>query len=429
MATQLLKLAGQPDQIIDETHANYQPLLQQGYKVDSSYKPAMADSQTANNLSGTGIKLNIPSTIPSTSLKTSFSVGDVQARRRQLEGIQTEKMESERAIRDYQQKVLSTLDLSNEEIGLGRDYNRSLQRIRNLDESTVAGLDKIEDKVMPLEFITGQQASLERRASRTRQGLVNTATTFSEALKMAEGRRKNVFDKASTALGFAKDDLIRLTGLEKDLRDLDKDDRATANQVLEFAIDNYANIPGEELLQDGEAMQSLKELSEVSGMPLLLILNGVANARTKLEQTAAKAQRDAAPDYEYFTDALGNVRAFDPATGEVKDLGAVEPPQKKAGGSSGGGGNKVKVDTPSGTTYYFSQKEMTEAEAYLKRVLENGQDPYKIPAKYQQFVLDHLEEDTEEDSGGGFLQSVANRTTRPGSIAERIFGKNLFKKG
>jgi len=77
----------------------------------------------------------------------------------------------------------------------------------NLAASEQLGIEKISQQPIPLDFLTGQSAAVQRQAAAQQQALQAQAVPLTDRLVMEQARRTSLQKQRETELGFAKSDL------------------------------------------------------------------------------------------------------------------------------------------------------------------------------------------------------------------------------
>ena len=127
----------------------------------------LANQAGAGNLSSptpSGFSISIPETIPSSSMASSNSTGDLFNYRSLIESQQNSYNDYLNSISELNQSLGQFMQPSETEQDLTGQLNA-------LNQSERQGLLDTENKVIPMSFITGQQASIQRQAGIDRQAL------------------------------------------------------------------------------------------------------------------------------------------------------------------------------------------------------------------------------------------------------------------
>lgn len=133
------------------------------------------------------LNVTVPNTIPSTALSQSNSIGGVLSKADQLSSAYNNYLTQ---LGNLNTQYAQYLTPSEQEMNLDRELTA-------LGQSERAGLQKISDKAIPMEFITGQQASLQNQAALQRQAI-------SENLRTVQGERLGQLDALAKQMELAQ---------------------------------------------------------------------------------------------------------------------------------------------------------------------------------------------------------------------------------
>lgn len=133
------------------------------------------------------IDTKIPATIPSTAINQTNNIDSVVSKADQLSNSYNNYL-TQLGNLTSQYTQYSTPSI--QEMNLGRELTA-------LGQSERAGLQKISDKVIPMEFITGEQASLQNQAA-------NQRLAISQNLATVQGERQAKLQALSDQLDLAK---------------------------------------------------------------------------------------------------------------------------------------------------------------------------------------------------------------------------------
>jgi len=121
------------------------------------------------------------------------------------------------ALQQAQEEYLTSLQLSPEEIQAQRDFS-------NLQASIATGIADVENKPIPMKYITGQAENIEKR------GLIKTKT-LQDQLALAQAKRQSAIDVGKAKYGFATDKYDRAEKKITSLRSLEKPVEVGGNLV------------------------------------------------------------------------------------------------------------------------------------------------------------------------------------------------------
>lgn len=166
----------------------------------------------------------------------------------------------------------SALTPSAEETALTNDIN-------NLNASERQGLVNTENKVIPMEFIVGQQAQIQKQASLDR-------LAKSESLQALTGQRLGRLDALKAQLGFEDNRFEKLLGLQKEFNDISKGQRDEARTTLTDIINYSQGKSFDEL--DPESQQAIINSTANSPLSLGLVKQGMERAKLAFQDEQAK---------------------------------------------------------------------------------------------------------------------------------------------
>lgn len=163
--------------------------------------------------------------------------------------------------------------------------------ISNLKNAAQGGIDLIAEQTIPLGFIVGQQAVVERRAQRALQGLQAQESNLLTRLGLEEKKRGRITEAISTALGFKQkqfENQFNIIGAiqeeEQNVFNRAKSLNEVALNTLATIVDNFVGVDFEQL--DPNTQNQLALMGQKAGIPIDLIQAGmkVANDREMAEQ-------------------------------------------------------------------------------------------------------------------------------------------------
>lgn len=192
----------------------------------------------------------------------------------------------------------SALTPSAEETALTNDIN-------NLNASERQGLLNIENKPIAMEFITGQQAQIQKQAAIDR-------LAKSESLQALTGQRLGRLDALKAQLGFEDNRFEKLLGLQKEFQNISKNQRDEARTTLGDIINYSQGKSFDEL--DPDSQQQI--INSTANSPLSLGIVKQAMDRAKLAYLDEQAKNKAG-----FNDIVkldnGQTVLVDKSTGKI----------------------------------------------------------------------------------------------------------------
>jgi murein DD-endopeptidase MepM/ murein hydrolase activator NlpD len=242
--------------------------LKQGLTIDAiNARNAATPAGTTGNES---ITTEVPDTVDSDMLDEAMV--DPQTE----EDIQTIAEEQDR----LQDEYLSTLNLSDEETAIRNQLADLHAEVAQYKESLQAGLDSIEDERIPMSFITGQKASLERRSQREMQIFADQESNLLERLGLAQEAREMKTMQAQAALQFFQDDIELKWKIQDRIqaqedRVLERADKleAKAQDTLGVFLEMFEGYDMSDLTPEAQA--KMAALSASAGIPFDLVSQGL----------------------------------------------------------------------------------------------------------------------------------------------------------
>jgi len=155
--------------------------------------------------------LNLPPPTSQTYQGGALDVTPAEPRQEQptvSAAIQSVDPAYELSLQQAQEEYLRSLQLSTEEIQAQRDFS-------NLQASIATGIADVENKPIPMKYITGQAENIEKR------GLIKTKT-LQDQLALAQAKRQSAIDVSTARYKFETDKYNREEGKVKSVRELEK---------------------------------------------------------------------------------------------------------------------------------------------------------------------------------------------------------------
>ena len=250
----------------------------------------------------------------------------------------------------------SALTPSAEETALTNDIN-------NLNASERQGLANTENKVIPMEFIVGQQAQIQKQAALDR-------LSKSESLQALTGQRLGRLDALKAQLGFEDNRFEKLLGLQKEFNDISKSQRDEARTTLGDIINYSQGKSFDEL--DPESQQAIINSTANSPLSLGLVKQGMERAKLAFQDEQTKNRAG-------MTDTVkldnGQTVLIDKSTGKViKNLGGGSDT-----GIGGGGNSLLNPQYEKALSVILGSSKFTkENKADVINAIRSGQDPITV---------------------------------------------------
>jgi len=204
------------------------------YATSIAGKPVTSFDQLAP------LKVEAPKEIPAATLEKPVS-------RLDLDRVLTENDK-------IRQQLLGSLGPTQEETNL----QRQLFELQNADRATslsaLAGIQKAEDKVIPMEYITGQQASIQRQANLALQTNAFRQQPILQNLQLLQQNRQATLDKLNAQMQFGQADM----NLAMQLREIQRQEQEAAkNFAVQYNVKAPAYTPDGKTVyatSDGKAL-------------------------------------------------------------------------------------------------------------------------------------------------------------------------------
>lgn len=263
--------------------------------------PPLANATTPTTVNQTGgFNIQVPNTIPSNMLAGTNTRQSIADYRNQL---QSRFDQSQAQQQSLQQQIVAQ--------GVpGTQEAQAKQTLLDLQQGLRQGLVNTENKPIAMQFITGQQAAMQK------QGSLDILAA-SENLQALSGQRASLLDNLKTQLGFTQKNYEDYLGLNKEFRSIDKEQRDTARQTLADIIQFGEGKSYDQL--DPESKQQI--INAVADSPLSLGLVKTAMARGKVAYDEARAK--AAQSLRGSTGAAGALQGLSPAV-QTKFYGLLD---------------------------------------------------------------------------------------------------------
>lgn len=253
----------------------------------------LANQAGAGNLSSpspSGFSISIPDTIPSSALSSSTSTGDLFNYRSLIESQQKGFNDYINSISELNQSLGQYLQPSQTEQDLTSQLNA-------LNQSERQGLLDTENKVIPMSFITGQQASIQRQAGIDRQALA-------EQLGTVQSQRQAGLDAINQQIQIAQSQYNAGVDMNNNLMKIQQlMDEKSKLETQVVQLDNGATVLVN--TQTGEVIKNLGGIKPTTG-------GGVGGVDLTTAQTTAINQVDTVlsslDSYKTLYETLSNKR-------------------------------------------------------------------------------------------------------------------------
>lgn len=266
---------------------NGQVWLKQGLSVDQ------VASRKATAVAGTGgatgdtlatdFKVDVPDTISTDTIsaltETPVTETDFNQMMAQMQAKQDE--------------LLGLMAPGADELATKAQINDIKAQVEKSLTELSMGLNNVEDQPIAMQFITGQQASIQRSADAKLQNLARIETNLLNELGLEQDARKVKASVAQTQLGYLQTNLdtaFKVKQLVQQEEDsvfnramaLKKDSQSTLGTIL----DSMKGIDESDMTPDQQ--KQLQDLAISSGIPYSLITAGLSNIKHQMMQDVTR---------------------------------------------------------------------------------------------------------------------------------------------
>lgn len=222
--------------------------------------------------------LQVPGTIPSTLVQEGFdqnkTYGDIQ----KLLGEQSK----------IREQVLSKMQPTQLETDLGKQLVDLRARADELQINRQAGIEAVRNKVMPLEFMTGQEKNINDTANTQLQSYAMQEKNLLSRLGLEQEGRKAGIEALTAAGQFITEDLNTQFKIQ-DILDKQEERvlqqanllRDDSRETLTTLLDMFKGLDLEEL--DLGSQQQLATVAAQSGIPLNLLVTGMKAVKDEMD--------------------------------------------------------------------------------------------------------------------------------------------------
>lgn len=263
---------------------NGQIWLKQGLTVEDIQARAQADTGTGStDVPYSDLNIDVPTEFDSNTYDSAFTVPKTTS---DIEAL----IANNQAL---QQDYINSLAQSPEEVALQTQLTDVDQQIANYMSSFDAGINKIEDEVIPMSFITGQEASLERRSQADLANLTRYQDVLTKRLGIATSNRQLASEGKLAAVNFATSNISLALQIQQAIdgqqdRILARADKLqdSARSTLTTMLGMFQGIDYGDL---SPALQNtLSGLATKAGIPSDLLMFGMETVKNQMIQAALK---------------------------------------------------------------------------------------------------------------------------------------------
>jgi hypothetical protein len=169
---------------------------------------------------------------------------------------------------------------TSEMTSIGSDIAGKQTQITNLDTGFEQGMNKIEDQAIPMPFITGQQASVQRQYNQQRGTLVAEESNLLNRLGLAQESQKANLE----AQKFGLSSLFDVAGLQMKAQDAINTQKQqvwqnaqtlnkNAQDTLATILEKFQGIDPDKLT--AETTAQLTQLAQQAGIPVEVLFGGM----------------------------------------------------------------------------------------------------------------------------------------------------------
>lgn len=256
--------------------------LKQGLSIeDVQARQAKVPAATSPTMSD--VSIEVPSTIDTETYDNAFTMPTTTA--------DIEKLVEENEA--LQQEYIDSLQVSDEETALQQQIVEVDEEIATYMASYDAGMNAIEDEVIPMSFITGQQATLERRAEAHLANLTRYQDILTKRLGIATSNRELASEAKLAAVNFAASNITMALQIQEAIdaqqdRVLARADKleSGARDTLTTMLSMFQGIDYADLTP--ELQNTLNTLATKAGIPSDLLMKGMETVKNQMIQAALK---------------------------------------------------------------------------------------------------------------------------------------------
>lgn len=207
------------------------------------------------------------------------------------------------------------------------------------------GLNNVEDQPIAMQFITGQQASIQRNADAKLQNLARIEKNLLEELGLEQEARQVQASVAQTQLGYLQTNLDTAFKVEQMVQQ--NEDRVfaraqalstSAQNKLTTILDSMQGIDENDMTTDQK--KQLQDMADAAGIPYSLITSGLSNVKQQLLLKNSSMGGLSSSERTYLNQIQDNARQ-DPNIKNFADVRASYETARKAAESGGGAGDIV----------------------------------------------------------------------------------------
>lgn len=270
---------------------------------------AIGNYNVTNNIGGTLYGTpKIPTVLPAATL-TQDNSSLLAAEKAKNQAIQVPQFDNapaydETAINAQLDKI-KVMSAPNEEVTtLGKQAADKQAEIGRLADAYTQGQNYTENQVIPMEFITGQLASNEKRYLAQKQQLSNEEQNLITRLGLAKESQQAQLE--AEKLGLTS--MFQVAGLKQQAQDRINQNKMqvfnaalqlneTARQTLATILDKFQGVDPDKLAAEGTAQ--LQTLAQQSGIPFNLIIAGMRAVKDQIDFSNQIKQQEVNFDQSY----------------------------------------------------------------------------------------------------------------------------------
>lgn len=360
----------------------------------------------------TNVSVTPPKAVSPDSVGTNTNVSALQ---KALDNNQAMMSKYDEQVKAYQ----DALNAPDEGISTLNDQVSAIRKKADaLTASKQTGLDYTEYQTIPMEFITGQQASIEKRANTQMQTLAAQEKSLLADLGIKQEARKTKLDGLKEIIGFGKDKIgfgqsevenaLKIQeALQKEqdtILEAMKNKSTEAKETLATILTQWDGVSWDEL--DEETQSEIANLGYTRNLPIGMIIAGMNNtAKSKKAKELQDAQA-ATLDASYKKSQIAKNNADIAGGGEANKVLSVA--------------DAIALGVPYGTrqsqaTGLVPQKPLTDAQnvtsLYADRLENSGR------------IVDSRVEDAKKMGPAQFF--AAQQAEKIGGLANLFISNNI----
>jgi hypothetical protein len=208
----------------------------------------------------------------------------------------------EAEMKTYQDMIMGSLQPGEREAGLQQEYNQLENQLTQLRQAEERAVFEKDQAPATQRFVSGEQGRIRREAQLQRGDVLAQIESKQRALGLEVEKRKGVFERAKTALGFAESDIARMEQVEQNQFQREQtimdyafklEDRA--RQTFGTILQQFEGKDWEEL--SPQTQGALAQLAGQAGIPPQILAEAISAQADSKKIDVIKFATNAAQNY------------------------------------------------------------------------------------------------------------------------------------